>query len=338
MDWMATLKMNRLHLHLTDNEGWRLEIGKYPELIRVGANLEDPGYYSKSEIREIISYARARFIEVLPEIDVPGHAYAALKSYPWLCCTGAPEKNAGHQKDLFCAGNAHVIEFLQHILDEVIDLFPFPYIHLGGDEAPKQRWAECELCQEAIRKNGLSGEEELQGVLLRILSEYVGRRGKKAIGWDEALECGIHNDMVVHWWRYRNKGDLPAAEALRLGHQVIASPNSLAYLSFPTDPDNHFKPARTSDLRKVYSAQYIPEGLTEEQRKQVLGAEFAIWTEYLTEQDIDRMLFPRALACAELMWTYPEKRDFSDFLVRVRLEHKRMEQEGIAFGPYFSTF
>jgi hexosaminidase len=334
---MAELKMNRLHLHLTDNEGWRLEIGKYPELTRTGAYAEDPGFYTQADIREIIRYAQERFVTVVPEVDVPGHALAALKSYPWLCCTGAPERNSGHQKDLFCAGNEQVVQFLLDVLDEVIELFPSTYIHLGGDEAPKERWKECEVCQEAIRKHGLGNEEGLQGYLLRTLSEHAARRGKKTIGWDEALECGIHQDMAIQWWRYRNKGEQPAIHALEQNHHVIASPNSLTYFSFPTEPDHHFKPERTSDLQKAYSAKYVPDGLTEEQRRRVLGAECCIWTEYLTEKEIDRMLFPRVLACAELMWSYPEQRDFSEFLTRVRLEQHRLERDGVVFGPYFSV-
>ena len=338
IDMLARLKMNRLHWHLADNEGWRLELKKYPELTTDGSFMEEPGFYTQEEVKEIVRYALERSIMVIPEIEVPGHSFAVFKTMPWLCCTGMPKRNKGHQKDLYCAGKEEVFHFLQNVLDEVMELFPAPYIHLGGDEAPKERWIQCRACQERIRKNGLNDTVELQGYMLRRIAGYISERGRKAISWDESLECGIGQDMLIQWWRYRPSGEEPVLRAVRQGHKVIASPNSFAYLSFPTDPDGNFGAPRTSDLRKVYQSKYIPDGLSEELKKNIIGAECCIWTEHLTERQIDRMVFPRMLACAELMWAYPEERDFAEFMVRVRQEQCRLKQEGVEFGPYFSKY
>ncbi len=337
LDVMAGLKLNRLHLHLVDDQGWRMEIASRPKLASVGAFVEDDprqrGFYTQAELRELVALAAARGIEVVPEIEVPGHSYAAVRSYPELCCTRRPERNSGHQKDLYCAGRESTFEFLEAVLGEVLGIFPSEYVHLGGDEAPKDRWRECPDCRRRIRAERLSGEEELQSYAFRRVSRFLESRGRRAIGWDEILDGAPSPDTVVHWWRCRTHGDAPLRKALAAGHRVIASPNSFTYLSFPVNPDANFRPERTSDLGKVYSARYAPEGLSPEERERVLGAECCIWTEHLVEEEIDAMLFPRVLACAELMWSDPPERDLEEFRRRVGLAEGRWRKLGIDYGP-----
>ena len=294
------------------------------------------GFYTQQDLEDIVEHARKRHVMVIPEIEVPGHAYSAVKSYPWLCCTGRPERNPGHQKDLYCAGRETTFEFLEDVLTEVMDVFPAPFVHIGGDEAPKDRWRKCPDCQGRIAHEGLAGEEGLQGYMIRRVAELLQRGGRRAIGWEEILDGGVDSTAVVHWWRYRTCGTAAVEKALRRGHQVIASPNSLCYLSFPVTPDEHFKPERTSDLSQVYAARYVPEELSSEARNQILGAQCCCWTEYLTEHDIDKLLFPRILACAELMWRYPSVRDFPTFAGRVQAEEPGWRALGVEYGPAFA--
>jgi len=337
LDVMAELKLNRLHLHLVDDQGWRMEIASRPKLTAIGAFVEDDprqrGFYTQAELRELVALAAARGIEVIPEIEVPGHSYAAVRSHPELCCTRRPERNPGHQKDLYCAGREATFEFLDAVLGEVLEVFPSEYVHLGGDEAPKDRWRECPDCQRRIREERLSGEEELQSYMFRRVARYLESRGRRAIGWEEILDGAPSPDTVVHWWRCRTHGDAALRRALAAGHRVLCSPNSFTYLSFPVNPDEHFRPERTSDLEKVYSARYAPEGLSPEERGRILGAECCVWTEHLVEEQLDAMLFPRVLACAELMWSDPAERNLDEFRRRVRLAEPRWRTLGVEYGP-----
>jgi hexosaminidase len=337
LDIMAELKLNRLHLHLVDDQGWRMQIESHPKLTAMGAFVEDDprrrGLYTKAELRGIVQGAGQLGIEVVPEIEVPGHSFAAMLSYPELSCTRLPQRNPGHQKDLYCAGREATFRFLEDVLTEVLDVFPFEYVHLGGDEAPKDRWRACPDCQSRIRDQGLSGEERLQGYMFRRLSDFLESQGRRAIGWEEILDGSPSRDTVVHWWRYRTHGDAALRKALAAGRRVIASPNSFMYLSFPVSPNEHFRPERTSDLAKVYSARYVPVDVNAEARALVLGAECCIWTEYLVEEQIDAMLFPRVLACAELMWTDPADRDLGGFRRRVGLAEDRWRRLGVVYGP-----
>ncbi len=337
VDLLVELKMNVLHLHLVDDHGWRVEIDAYPELTGAGSRIESgerrEGFYTKSQLRELVQFAAARGVEIVPEIEVPGHSYAAVKSYPHLCCTRDPVRNRGHQKDLYCAGRESTFEFLEAVLGEVIEIFPSEHVHLGGDEAPKDRWRECPDCQERIRAEGLAGEEELQSYAFRRVAKFLDVHGRKAVGWEEILEGDPSTGTVVHWWRHRTHGDEALRKAVARDHRVLCSPNSLCYLSFPVNPDENFKPERTSDLEKVYSAEYAPADLDAEKRRLILGAECCVWTEYVVEEQIGSMLFPRILACAELMWSDPRERDFEGFRRRVRLAEARWRKLGVSYGP-----
>lgn len=344
LDIMAGLKLNRFHWHLTDDHGWRLQIRKHPRLTQVGGFIEEDepwrgGFYSQEDVREVVAYAAARHILVIPEIDVPGHSYAAMKSYPWLCCTGDPVRNPGHQKDLYCAGSEKVFAFLEDIFAEVTELFPGPFVHVGGDEAPKDRWMACPRCQERMRQEGLAGEGELQSYFMRRLAKFLAGRGRRIIGWDEVLGGGALGDSVIHWWRYRTFQEKPAVEAARRGHPVIASPNSFCYLNFPPDPDEHFVVERTTDLAKVWEAEFVPAGLTPEEAGQILGGEYCLWTEFITHRNADRMLFPRLLAGAELLWRYParEERSLDALMRRIEGNYPRLAAAGIEWGQAFKT-
>lgn len=336
---MLELKLNRLHLHLFDDQGWRMEIAAYPDLTRVGASVErgerQTGFYTQAQMRELVAYCAERNIEIVPEFEVPGHAFASVASYPWLCCTGKPERTAtGHQTDLYCAGKASTFTFLEKVLDELIGVFPFQYLHLGGDEAPKARWKDCPACRERMRAEGLKDEEALQAWMFSRLAAYLKARGRTAIGWDEIVEGKPDRAILVQWWRYRGQEERYLREALAAGYRVIASPNSFCYLSFPVAPNEHFKPARTSDLPKAYSVVYAPENLPAEARARVLGAECCVWTEHLVEEQIDAMLFPRVLASSELMWAAPaaKDRDYDAFRERVYASEAYWKRLGVTFG------
>lgn len=338
IDIMPALRLNRLHLHLTDDHGWRMQVHAFPDLTDVGGFVETEagrqGFYTQDELRQIVDYAGERNIMVIPEIEVPGHAYAAMRSYPWLCCTGEPTRNPGHQKDLYCAGKESTFDFLEKVLSEVVTVFPAPYVHIGGDEAPKDRWRDCAACRQRIRREGLADEVELQAYMIQRCAAFLRSRGRRTIGWEEILDGNPDNDALVQWWRYRSHGDRAIRDALARGHSVISSPNSFCYLSFPVSPDEHFAENRTSDLRKVYGAELVPTDLPPEQRERLLGAECCIWTEYLTEDDIIPMLFPRAIACAELMWYAPESRDYDSFLAEVLSTEAYWNSIGVSYGPY----
>lgn len=338
LDVLARLRMNRFHWHITDDQGWRLEIRKYPELTRLGGfvmnEATQQGYYSQDDIKEIVAYAADRHIMVVPEIDVPGHSFAAVKSYPWLCCTGRPVRQAsGHTRDLYCAGKERTFEFMEDVLSETMELFPAPFIHIGGDEAPKNNWRECPACQERIRKEGLKDEEELQAYFNRRIADFLQKNGRRLVGWDEIVEGGAPKSSLVQFWRHRTTQNKFCIDAVRKGYEVVASPNSFCYLSFPVTPDEHFRVERTSTLKKVYGAKYLPQELSPEEHQRIIGAECCIWSEYLTEHDVYRMLFPRVLAVSELMWSYPKARDYDQFVKRVQACQARWQLAGVDFGP-----
>ncbi len=283
IDLLPRLGMNRLHLHLTDDHGWRIEIKSHPELTDTGAYIEQEqsrrGFYTQKELSEIVGYANERNVMVIPEIEIPGHSYAAVRSLPNLCCTGNPIRNQGHQKDLYCAGKESTFEFLQDVLEEVIDIFPSPYIHIGGDEAPKDRWKECPKCQERMRELGLSNEEELQGYMIGRISKFLRSNDRIPTGWEEVLKGASNEACVVQWWRFRSHGD---------------------------------------------------------ETRNILGAECCLWTEYLDEDRIDRSLFPRVLAAAELMWNNPRpaERQYDEFLTRVLDAEEYWRTAGVEYGHY----
>lgn len=327
IDILAYYKFNVFHWHLTEDQGWRIEIKKYPKLTEVGAWRKEAdgsvygGYYTQEDIKEIVAYAQSRFITVVPEIEMPGHSLASLASYPENSCTGGPFEVTniwGVMKDVYCAGRDSTFYFLQNILDEVVALFPGEYIHIGGDEVPKDRWKECPDCQERIKSEGLKDEHELQSYFIKRISNYLGERGKKIIGWDEILEGGLAPGAIVQSWR-NFQG---AIDAAKLGHYVVCSPASHTYLN---------SDAEDLDLRIAYSFEPIPDELSADEKKYILGGEANLWTEHAPQETVDSKLFPRILALAEVFWSSPEK-NYDEFYSRVQKVYDDLTALRIEYG------
>ena len=327
IDLLSRLKMNVLHWHLTEDQAWRLEIDQYPRLTEVGAwrTEEDGsrygGFYTKDEVREIIEYARVRGVMVVPEIEMPGHATAALVAYPELACSDPPTEvptDWGVFADIYCAGKPETFTFLENVLDEVVELFPSPYIHIGGDEVPKERWRDCEPCQEIIERENLGDENGLQAWFIRRIGEHLASRGKTLIGWDEILDGGGVPGSVVQVWRDQDT----VQEAIRAGHDVIVSPTSHAYFDY--------SPAALP-LEQVYSFDPA-RGLSEEEAEHILGGEANLWSEYITEANFDLQAFPRLLAMAEVLWSGGG--DFNEFKGRLERDaYPRLRAMGVRIGP-----
>ena len=359
IDILALHKINTFHWHLTDDQGWRIEIKKYPKLTETGAYRKETvvghagrpplkfdgirygGFYTQEEVKEIVAYAKARFITVIPEIEMPGHAMAALASYPSLGCTGGPyEVNTkwGVMDDVFCAGKEETFTFLEDVLTEVIDLFPGTYIHIGGDECPKARWQKCPLCQKRIREEGLKDEHELQSYFIRRIEKFLTSKGRKLIGWDEILEGGLAPEATVMSWR-GIKGGIAAAQ---LKHDVIMTPNTYVYLDYyQCEPqDQPLAIGGYLPLERVYSFNPVPADLTPEEQKYIIGFQGNVWTEYIaTPEHMQYMAFPRAFAVAETAWTPDGKKDFEDFLARLNVLKQRYDALGINYfkGEYRDT-
>ncbi len=328
IDLLAYHKMNRFHWHLTEDQGWRIEIKQFPELTNIGAWRTEKdgsrygGFYTQAEIREVVAYAKSRFIEVIPEIELPGHSLAALASYPELSCTGGPFEVGnkwGVFKDVYCAGNEQSFEFLEKVYDEIFELFPFEYVHIGGDESPKYRWENCEKCQKRIKQEGLKDEHELQSYFITRMEKYINANGRKIIGWDEILEGGLAPSATVQSWR----GFDGAKAAAQQGHDAIVSPTSHAYFDYSIE---------TTDLQKVYSFNLIPDGLEKKYRKHILGGECNMWTERAKQNEIDNRMFPRILAMSEVLWTAPEKKDYVDFYSRVQNHYEKLDFLNVKYG------
>jgi len=331
LDRLALYKFNVLHWHLTEDQGWRLEVPGYPRLTKVGAwrtsadGSRYGGFYTDDEVREILAYAAARSITVVPEIEMPGHCQAALAAYPELSCTGGPfavQTQWGIHQDVFCAGREETFAFLEDVLTRVMDLFPGPYIHVGGDEVPKDRWRVCPRCQARIREEGLTGEDDLQSWFTARIATFLAGNGHRLIGWDEILTGGLPGDpgnYSVQAWRGLDQ----AAAGARAGHEVIVSPTSHAY--FDQDPG-------FLDIQKVFGFRPVPAGLTEDEAGLVLGGQMNLWTEYIPPERVDRMLFPRLAAMAEALWTGAENREFPDFLHRLEGQKAVWKRMGIEPG------
>ena len=328
IDLLAYYKMNTLHWHLTEDQGWRIEIKKYPKLTEIGSWRTEAdgsrygGFYSQDEIKEVVEYAKERFVNVVPEIELPGHSVAAIASYPNLSCTGKQidvETQWGVFKDIYCAGNDTTINFLKDVLTEVMSLFPSKYIHIGGDEAPKYRWENCTKCQSRIKNNALKDEHELQSWFIGQFDEFLSQNGRKLIGWDEILEGGLSKGATVQSWR----GMEGAIAAARSGHDAIVSPTSHAYFDYDISNIN---------LEKVYSFNPIPDELNENERKHILGGECNLWSERAPQEKVDGRMFPRILAMSEVLWTYPEKRNFNEFRKRVQLQYPVLKALGVTYG------
>ncbi len=328
IDILAYYKFNIFHWHLTEDQGWRIEIKKYPDLTAIGAWRTEAdgsvygGYYTQDDIREIVTYAESRYITVVPEIEMPGHSLASLASYPENSCTGGPFEVANYWgviRDVYCAGRDSTFIFLKGVLDEVLELFPGEYVHIGGDEVPKDRWQECPRCQERIKTEGLRDEEELQSYFIKRISKYLNARDRTIIGWDEILQGGLAPGSIVQSWQ----GVQGAVEAARLGHYAINSPTSHTYLNH--DPED-------LDLRIAYSFKPVPDELSDDQRKFILGSEANLWTEFTPQELVDSRLFPRLLALAEVFWTSPDERDYDEFYSRVRNAYTDLQALGITYG------
>ncbi|WP_027126687.1 glycoside hydrolase family 20 protein [Gelidibacter mesophilus] len=354
IDALAMLKMNTFHWHLTEDQGWRIEIKKYPKLQEiaafrdqtlVGSYNADPqqfdgkrygGFYTQEEIKDVVAYAQTRHVTIIPEIEMPGHAQAAIAAYPELGCTGEQVKVAetwGVFEDIFCSKD-ETFEFLENVLDEVLELFPSEYIHIGGDEAPKKHWENCPNCQQRIKDEGLKDEHELQNYFITRIEKYLNSKGRQIIGWDEILEGGLAPNATVMSWR----GTQGAVEAAKQHHNVIMTPTSHCYFDYKQS-DNEDEPLANSGgflpLEKVYSFNPIPEELTEEESKYVLGAQGNIWTEYIPNaKQLEYMAFPRILAMSEVLWSPSENKNYPDFVSRVENFHQRLEALNINYANH----
>jgi hexosaminidase len=359
IDMIALHKMNTFHWHLTEDQGWRIEIKKYPRLTEVGAFRKETivghagkkpavydgipygGFYSQEDVKDIVAYAKSKFITIIPEIEMPGHSLAALAAYPGLSCTGGPfevGKKWGVISDVFCAGKEETFRFLEDVLTEVIDLFPGKYIHIGGDECPKTRWEKCPLCQKRIKEEGLKDEKELQSYFIKRIEKFLVSKNRRLIGWDEILEGGLAPEATVMSWR----GVAGGIEAAKQGHDVIMSPNKYVYLdSYQCEPDG--QPLAIGGylpLENVYSFDPQFAELSAEQQKHILGLQGNVWTEYMsTSQYMEYMVYPRMFAISEIGWTPALKKDFEDFLARFGVQRMRYDKIGINYfkGEYRNT-
>ncbi|MBE0678317.1 MAG: family 20 glycosylhydrolase [Bacteroidales bacterium] len=358
LDAMAMHKLNTFHWHLTDDQGWRIEIKKYPELTNIGAwrdetlvghGSETPwvydgtrygGYYTQEDVREVVEYARRLHINILPEIEMPGHAVAALRAYPELSCTGGPIPQFnrwGVSEDVFCAGKDETFELLTGVLEEVAELFPYGYIHIGGDECPKVRWEACPLCQKRIADNNLKDEHELQSYFVRRIEAFLSTRGKKIIGWDEILEGGIADNAAVMSWR----GHAGGIQAANMGHDVVMTPHSFVYLDYYQSEYNEpLAIGGMLDMMKVYSIDIMPSEIAEDKRKHIIGAQSNVWTEYMADsKHVEYMVFPRLAALAEALWTPAKGLDYEDFTSRMNAQYARYDALGIGYRvPYPAGF
>lgn len=352
MDVMALHKMNRLHLHLTDDQGWRVEIKKYPRLTEIGAwraetlvghlasktqeydGTPHGGFYTQEDLRELVAYAAARHITLVPEIEMPGHAQAAIAAYPELGNVSEPLPvltKWGVNPNIFNAEESTIL-FLQDVLAEVADIFPGPYIHIGGDEAVKDQWKSSEAIQQRIRELGLEDETALQAWFIARMNTFLKERGKTLIGWDEILDGGLGQDAVVMAWRSVEKG----VEAARAGNRVIMAPTKFTYLDYYQGKVQQeplgiggFLP-----LERVYAFNPIPEGLTAEEKARILGAQGQLWSEYIPNPEhLEYMAFPRACALAEVAWTPQEQRDYKDFLARLQTHLDRLDYLAVRYRP-----
>ena len=345
IDMVSMLKMNVFHWHLTEGLGWRVEIKKYPELTHKGAFVahgeEQQGFYTQDEIREIVKYANERCVMIVPEIDMPGHAEAALASDPELGCFGQPVEipQQGFTKNIFCAGKDHTIRVLKDVLDEVCALFPSTYIHLGGDEAPKGNWDECPDCQQRIKDLGLKDSHDLQLWFSAEMAKHLQTKGRKAVFWGDVIyRTGypLPENVVIQWWNYRGHGDLALRNAHQLGYPVICSSNYYNYLNFPVTPWRGYKQNRTFDLNDAYTKNPSYQAILEN-NPLTLGMTCALWTDDgVKEKMIDQRVFPRILALAEQMWYSGTLAPMDDFYEKVLQRKEWFEAKGYGFGPAFA--
>ena len=344
IDALAYYKINRLHLHLTDAAGWRLEIKKYPLLTEFAAWRTDPtwkqwwnggrkyvrfdvpgaygGYYTQDDIREILEYARQHYITVIPEIEMPSHSEEVLAAYPQLSCSGEPYKNSD-----FCVGNEETFTFLENVLTEVMELFPSEYIHIGGDEAGKSAWKTCPKCQKRMKDEHLANVDELQSYLIHRIEKFLNNHGRRLLGWDEILQGGIAPNATVMSWR----GEEGGIAAVTSGHHAIMTPGAYCYLDSYQDAP-YSQPEAIGGylpLKKVYAYDPVPASLTAEQAKLVYGVQGNLWVEYIpTPEHVEYMIYPRMLALAEVAWSAPERKSWPDFHTRALSAVADLQKKG----------
>ena len=351
LDLLALYKFNTFHWHLTEDQGWRIEIKRYPKLQSVAAYRNETiighkkdsphrfdgkpygGFYTQEEVKEIVAFAQKRHITVIPEIEMPGHARAALAAYPQLGCTGGPYQTAtfwGVFDDVFCAGNDSTFTFLQNVLDEILPLFPSKYIHIGGDECPKVRWKSCPKCQKRMQENHLKDEHELQSYFIQKMEKYLNAKGKNLIGWDEILEGGLSPKSTVMSWQ----GEAGGIAAAQQHHDVVMCPESHYYLDYyqSLQASEPIATAGFTPLEKVYRYEPIPAILNPTEQTYIKGIQGNAWSEYLvSEAQAEYMLFPRALAIAETAWSPKTQKDYDDFLQRLRLQEKVLKHRKVHY-------
>lgn len=358
IDILAAHKLNTFHWHLTDDQGWRIEIKKYPKLQTVASCRKETlighysdrparfdstqycGFYTQEEVKAVVEYARQRFVTIIPEIEMPGHALAALAAYPELGCTGGPYEVAttwGVFDDVFCAGNEKTFEFVDDVLGEVCALFPGTYIHIGGDECPKTRWDACPKCQKRLTDEGLKDGYALQSYFIHRVQQMLDQRGKKLIGWDEMLEGGLAPSATVMSWR-GTEGGIAAAKA---GHDAIMTPGSHLYFDYyQSDPVSEpLAIGGLITLETVYNFEPVPQELSPEEAKHILGVQANVWTAYIkTSGMVEYMTYPRACALAEVAWTAKEKKNWPDFVRRMGLHFDRLDKMDVNYAKsYFDA-
>ena len=353
IDIIAAHKVNRLHWHLTDDQGWRIEIKRYPELTAKGSMRKETlighgarpelwdgiphgGYYTQEEVRDIVAYAQQRFVTIIPEIEMPGHSQAALHAYPWLGCHEQildVWTTWGVTAEVLCAGKETTYTFLENVLKEVIELFPSELIHIGGDECPKDRWKECEHCQAMIKAQGLENEEELQGYLVTRIEKYLNEHGRRLIGWDEILEGGVTPTSTVMAWRGAKIG----AYAAEHGHDVVMTTMQLCYFNFYQ--------TESREGEGLHIGGYIPfemvyawdpfQGMSDEAKRHVIGVQCNMWSEYIKEMEtIEVMLLPRLGAMAEIQWS-EDRRNEETIRTKMETMRKFYDANGWHYAPYY---
>lgn len=352
IDMLARYKLNRFHWHLTEDQGWRIQIDRYPRLTEVGAFRPEThvghgrdefagdgqphgGFYTKDEVRDIVAYAAERYITIIPEIEMPGHSQAALAAYPELGCTEGPFEVAqtwGVFEDIYCP-KEETFEFLENVLAEVIELFPGELVHVGGDEAPKTRWEESDFVQALMEREGLDDEMAMQSWFIRRIERFLNANGKRLIGWDEILEGGIAPNATVMSWR----GTVGGIEAAREGHDVVMTPYSHLYFDYYQSEEQDAEPFAIGGflpLDTVYSYEPVPDELTPAEAAHILGAQANVWTEYMKTADhVEYMVFPRMLALSEVVWSARDRKDYGSFTNRLAWHFDRLEAMGVRFRP-----
>ena len=354
IDLAAYHKINIFHLHLTDDQGWRVEIKKYPNLNRIGSwrngtmigqypgtgndSTRHGGFYTADEIKDLVEYARHRYITIVPEIEMPGHSVAALASYPHLGCTGGPyqvKETWGISDDVYCAGNDSVFVFLEDVLDEVLEMFPSGYIHIGGDECPKERWKNCPKCQARIRSENIKDENELQGYFISRIENYINLKGRTMIGWNEILDGELAPDAVImSWTGDGEKGCLGAAKAK---HHVIMTPSYGFYLDYPQTSKEDSLAANwggVTTVKAAYLFEPVNSKLASDEVQYVIGAQANVWTEYMNNRaKVEYMMFPRLSAISEVLWSPKEARNWDDFKSRMVKQYQRYKIWGNLYNP-----